>query len=1158
MHLYSAGSARLLATRLAEVLGAAPSDPLTPEWLAVPSDGMRRWLSLELARHLGASGPSASDGVAANIVRAYPGDLRNAVLALDRPKDQPDAWRIERMVWPVLEAISETDGAALPTGLTVLESQREGSSLYAKGRRIADLFDRYHLHRPNMVQHWARDRLVDGTGRTLDDHTVWQARLWRDVRDRIGEPSPPERLPGALRRLHAGEELLDLPPRLVLFGFTLLPAGGFLDVARAVATSREVHVFMLEPTHLDPELLLAANPRPEEGSVRPRSSDSTAPLALHPLLRSWGRLHRETALQLADVQAEGVPVLRLADAGTPSSSTLLGRLQQDIRANRAPEAALVPDPADDSVQFHSCFGASRQVEVLRDALLHLLARPGSDLTEDDIVVLCPALDRFAPLIEAAFGRSAPATTPGPGADGVSAVASGIGRHGAPALRYRLADRSIRTTNPVLSAASALLQLVAGRFDVDSVLEFLALGPVRERFGFDDDDLGVIGEWVEATSVRWGLDPAQRERLGLPGSVVTNTWAAAVDRLLIGSAVFDEDLRLAIGDVAPYGVEGGDVETIGSLAAVMACLADLAAEASTPRPVAEWVERIGQTCSALFAAERDQGWQIEALDRILGEVLESSVLVDQAPSVTLEFGDVWKLLDERLDDRVGRADFFRGGITVTSLTPLRWVPFRVVCLLGMDQSVFGAEGSAGDDLSALVPLLGDRDPRGEARETLLEAVLAAQDNLVVVREGHDVRTNQPVPRAVPTTELYESLLASVAVEARADVAHRLEIEHPRQPYDERCFEAGRLVAGTPWGFDAGELAGAVARRTQAIERQPFLDEPLNPVTSDVIELSTLHRFLRNPTAAFFSSRLEARLPRPEDDTPTALTVDVAGLNGWAVGSRLLEARQAGRSFEEWLRYERQLGTLPPSPLGDDQLGVLDQTVQTMLDAAYQAGMAPGPARPCPVDALLPDGTRVVGSVPVRLGGGADGETGPAALHYSRFKPTHRVAAWLDLMALVVTDPSRSWRSLAVSRPDRPGAAPTVNDLVPSPSADEGSIGASDGLAVAVDCYRRGMTEPLALFPTFSWYLYHRGSSARGRWKGYQFPEDGDHLAVKLAFDDRDFDGITDLAPRPTDPRGVKGRAWRFATYLHRTVDQSTTPRRAPSEPGRTGRADADVE
>ncbi len=1148
MHVYSADSARTLAVQLAEILSDAPADPFVPEWLAVPSDGMRRWLTLELARHLGASGPETSDGIAANIVRAYPGDLRSAVLAVGRPEDQADPWRIERMVWPVLEAIADASEATLPTGLTVLDGQREGASLYAKSRRIADLFDRYHLHRPEMVRQWARDRLVDGTGRPLDDHAAWQARLWQQVRGRIDEPSPPERLPATLGRLRAGDELIDLPPRLVLFGFTLLPAGGFLDIARAVGTTREVHVFMLEPTHLDPAELLVADPRPEDGSVRVRSNDATTHLARHPLLRSWGRLHRETALQLADLQIDGVPVQRLTgESEAPEAPrTLLGRLQGDLRGNRSPEATLPDDPDDDSVQFHACFGPTRQVEVLRDALLHLLAQPGSDLTEDDIVVLCPSLDRFAPLIQAAFGASAPATTTLPtDAAPDPEVTPHRRQHGAPALRYRLADRSIRTVNPVLSATSALLQLVAGRFDVDSVLEFLALGPVREQFGFDDDRLGVISEWVEATSVRWGLNPSQRERMGLPGSVVTNTWDAAMDRLLVGSAVLDEDLRLAIGEVAPFGVEGDDVETIGSLAAVLGCLADLASAAATAHPLAEWIDRVREAAGALFATPRDQAWQLEALERILGDVVESSRLGGVDSTVPLAFGDVWKLLDERLDDKVGRADFFRGGITVTSMTPLRWVPFKVVCLLGMDQSAFGAEGSAGDDLAALVPLVGDRDPRGEARETLLEAVLAAEEHLVVVREGHDVRTNQPVPRAVPTTELVEALLASVSPEAHAGVAHRLEIDHPRQPYDERCFEPGRLVTGTTWGFDRDELAGANARRSQATHRQPFLDEPLDPLTSDVIELSALHRFLRNPTASFFSARLEARLPRPEDDPPTALAVDLAGLSGWAVGSRLLEARQVGRTFEEWLAYERQLGTLPPAPLGDAQLDVLDHTVRTMLDAAHQAGMAPGPPRPTPVDALLADGTRVIGSVALRLGDDDEEASGPASLYYSRFKPTHRVAAWLDLMALMATDPTRRWRSLAVSRPEKAGGDPTVNDLVASPALDEGTMTAQGALAIAVDCYRRGMTEPLPLFPTFSWHLYH-GKSASSRWHGFPFPEDGDQLAVRLAFDNQDFDGITALPPRPTDPRGVMGRAMRFATYLHRTIDQSTISR--PSAAG----------
>ena len=1133
MHLHTAGSARLLATRLADVLADGTPDPMTPEWLAVPSLGMRRWLTLELARHLGASGGGRSDGVVANIVPAFPGDLRSAVLAVDRAGAAPggagaapDPWHIERMVWTLVDVLAGEVGRLELPGTP----PPDHSSIYLRARRIADLFDRYHLHRPQMVRSWREGRFVDGSGRPLPEHSVWQARLWSAVRARMAEPSPPERLPRVLERLHAGERLLDLPPRLMLFGFAVLPAGDFLDVVRAVAIQRDVHLFVLEPTHFDPGALLQCSPTPTGGRGRLRSNDSTARLVNHPLLRSWGRLHRESALLLADARSlafvhpgEAPPTL---PPTTLPPTTLLGRLQRDIVANAVPTATLRPDPSDRSVQFHACFGAVRQVEAARDVLLHLLSAPGSDLAEEDVVVLCPSLERFAPLIRAVFGPSPDPRTP----------TVGDGPHhgsGAPALRYRIADQSIRQDNPVLGAASALLALVSGRFGAASVLDFLALGPVRERLGFDDADLAVIAEWTAATNVRWGLDPAQRVAHGIPGSVGTNTWRAALDRLLMGSAVDDERLRLAVGSVAPFGVEGSDVGLVGRLADAVGHLADLEGETHRSRPIAEWVDHIRRTCEALFGASRDMGWQMEALERVLFSVVESATAEDTTSAAALGFSDVRRLLEERLEGGVGRSDFFRGGVTVTSMRPLRWVPFRVVVLLGMDQSAFGSDASAGDDLSAAAPQVGDRDARGEARQALLEAVLAAGSHLVVVRDGRDVRTNQVVPRAVAPAELFDAVLASVEASSRAAVSDCLEIEHPRQAFDERCFEQGGLVEGIVWGYDRHELAGALARRARSSSRPRFLAAPLPPTDVGVIDLADLHRFFTNPAAAFFSQRLRVRIPTVEDEIPSVLPMDIGGLDGWNVGTRLLEARVAGFTFDQWLAYERVLGTLPPGPLGDEAVRSLGVAVERVVDSARILGVRPGPPEPFPVDVRLPDGTRVTGTVPLRL---HPESPGPARLSYSKAKATHRVAAWLDLMALVATDPSVPWRSLALSRPDRPGGGAVATDLVASAGAGTGR--AIDALVVAVDCFRRGMAEPIPLFPNFS-YLVYRGKDRPWHWAGYRIPQDGDHPAVRLAFDGSDYRTIMELAARPDDPRGPKGRVWRFAAYLYRTIDTSCT-------------------
>ena len=153
-----------------------------------------------------------------------------------------------------------------------------------------------------------------------------------------------------------------------------------------------------------------------------------------------------------------------------------------------------------------------------------------------------------------------------------------------------------------------------------------------------------------------------------------------------------------------------------------------------------------------------------------------------------------------------------------------------------------------------------------------------------------------------------------------------------------------------------------------------------------------------------------------------------------------------------------------------------------------------------------------------------------------------------MALLVADPSTRWRSLAISRPIKSGDV-VVNDLVASDA--DGSISATTALEVAVDCYRRGMCEPIPLFPSFSHQVY-RGYARVGDWSGYQSAsKDGDHPATKLAFGGATFHEMMELPALPSDPRGPKGRVFRFATYLHRAIDKSTKANPSASAGKRSG-------
>ena len=1192
--LHAAERIEPLAERLADVLRVAPADPMASELVAVPSAGMRRWLQLDLARHLGSSGPGHSDGVAANIEMAFPGSLRLRVLEAGRDPADPDPWRVERLAWAVLDVAVLHAGDARLMAVTDLPT---GASRYGRCRRIADLFDRYHIHRPDMIRSWAAGNDLDGSARPIPEHHRWQPVLWRLVRGRVGSPSPPERLPGLLDRLRSGDLAVALPDRVILFGLSLLPGGqGFLELIDAIGATRDVQLFLL-----DASPAMAAGIRsgltPVPGA-RPRSEDRTAGLVAHPLLRSWGRLHRETTVLLTDAERRGLPSVgrvvdrRSAPASAPArasapasvpasgrvpgpvcSRSVLARLQADIRTDSAPAGDHLPEVGDRSVQFHACHGATRQVEVLRDALLHALAEDPT-LNEDDILVVCPALERFAPLIEAVFGASAEQPDGAPPAPPAasSPLVSGVDRSRAPGLRYRIADRSIRSANPVLGATAALLELVSGRFDAPAVLNFLAIGPLRERYRFTDGHLARISEWVAETNVSWGIDAGHRVPLGLPAELTSNTWRSAIDRLMLGAAITDDGRALTIGDVVPLGVEGDDAVVAGRFADLLWHLARVASEAGIPRPVGEWIELLREWTETLFATTRDTAWQRESLLSLLADVADSATAGDQMSSSPLEFVDVRRLLADRLVGAPGRPDFFRGGVTISSMTPLRNIPHRVMCVLGLDQAAFGAASVDGDDLAAANPIVGDRDPRAEVRQSLLEVVLAAGDRLVVLRDGHDVRTNQEIHRAVAVAELRDAVVGIVDPTEQEAFARRLEITHPRQPFDELCFRPGAIDPDRPWGFDGGALAGALARRRRSDVVEPFLSARLEPDRSTVIELEDLHRFLKHPVRRFLEGRLGIRLPSSEDAVSGLFPVNLAALDLWRVGDRLLSARLDGVNVSEWERVERQLGTLPPAVLGDAKVAELVEIVDRLMGVAGEHGFRSGPGESHRVDVALGDGTRIVGSVLGRL----DPATpGPARVQFTRAKPEHRVAAWLDLMALVAGDPTRPWRAVAVNRGAGQKKQPEIVDIVPTvplaPPVRSGDLdpgGSAEGrrdaairaLEVAVDCFRRGSSEPIPLFAKLS-RAVHLGTQKSSDWLDFAGFAEGNEAPNTFVYGGFELDDLMSIPAEDDDPAGSGGRVERFARHLHQTIDDSIRdhdpagePQRASSEtPGRSDAA-----
>ena len=362
---------------------------------------------------------------------------------------------------------------------------------YAVARRLAGLFASYARQRPRLLADW-----LDGDLGDLDSDLTWQPELWRALVSTIRADPPHLRHQKTVARLR--ESPADLPARMSLFGHTRLPVTD-IELLDALATHHDLHLWLPHPSD---QLWQALAGLPDMHGPVPRSKDTSRHAARHPLLQTLGRDLRELQRALPDSPVTDEYLgcsggLGAAD-GFQERNTLLGWLQSDICANALRPDDRTLDAGDRSVQVHACHGPARQIDVLREVLLGLLADDPT-LEPRDIVVMCPDIETYAPLILADFG--------------LGEIAGEA--HPAHRLRVRLADRAITQTNPLLGVAAELLTLAGTRATASQVLNLAQAAPVRARFGFTDDDLDTITDWVRQSNIRWGFDQ-QHRRAVRPG------------------------------------------------------------------------------------------------------------------------------------------------------------------------------------------------------------------------------------------------------------------------------------------------------------------------------------------------------------------------------------------------------------------------------------------------------------------------------------------------------------------------------------------------------------------------------------------------------------------------------------------------------------------
>jgi exodeoxyribonuclease V gamma subunit len=1063
LNLYHAPDLETLGELATRLLATPMREPFAPALVVVPSQGMGRWLTLELAR---------KQGIAMQLEVQLPAkfvwDLSR--LALGQLPEQ-SAFSPSSLSWRLYDWLCEPANLAEAPRLAHYLKGGDERRRLSLAVKIADVFDQYLLYRDDWLAAWERNELQD-----LGPDEGWQALLWREL-TRDGHPHRARLLEELLARLYDPAPIVGLPERVVVFGISSLPPH-HMRVLEGLARHTEVIIFALNPC------------REAWGEIRdirelarqPELSPDDWYLDVgHPLLASLGKQGRDffdSLFSLASGEGSQEIGLYSEDADLHDAS-LLQALQNDILRlrTRQPDERLVLREDDRSLELHIAHSPLREVEILHDQLLaRFAAEPG--LTPDQVVVLTPDIERYAPYIEAVFAP----------------------REGVPRIPFSLADRSLRAEIPLLEAFLNLLALPDSRFAAEEILAWLEQPAIVRRAGIEAEDLPLLRDWLREAGVRWGRDGTHREQLGLPADAAF-TWRQGLDRLLLGFAAPPQLAGLAaplLGASWPLdALEGGRAQLLGRLAGFVERLAALAQSLQRPRPLREWAESLQVLIDQLFD-EREAGDTLLLLSKACAALKEQA----DASGVErpIELALIRQQLTAALEQGSAASGFLTGAVTFCTMVPMRSLPFRLVCLLGLDDGALPRRTpAAGFDLIGQKPRRGDRARRLDDRYLLLETLLSARGGLYLSYVGRDPRSNAELPPSVLVSELLDVVdLTAVAPTCRSQLAGdpgnaetsrassllqeqkasaHITHHHPLQPFAPGNF-AGNRHAGfaAPWFRAAQRLSQAVEAPAPFASRLDEPDQDWSGGAPLCIEPSQLIHCFKHPARYLLEQRLGLRLAQSEETLAGDEPFSVEWTSQHGLRQLALQAIEQGWSERQERAVAAASGWLPVGELGQAHWGQIRGPIRAFAPTLFDERPDDTP-QPLLVDLELAG---------VRIHGWLDGVTSAGLFDYR----LRDLGAW-ELASFWL-------RHLLLNCAVTPGISRDSRLLSPKSEWRLGPLADARGLLLPwLEAYKSALCEPLPLFAKCS-----HGFARKWRSPGRKEPIDAARSEARLMWQGND--------------------------------------------------------
>ncbi|AJC48702.1 exodeoxyribonuclease V subunit gamma [Allofrancisella guangzhouensis] len=837
LYTYPSNKLEYLVKIFSRLLKFNKKEVFDPIYILVGSRGMQHWLSMELAKQNSICMNTKFDMINSFIV--------NTCYEITNDQSHKKAYSKEVLSWRIFKLLDNI-GADKLKNYYKDSSQRK----YQLSSQIANVFSKYMKYRPAWLEKWQNLQFISNSP---SDDEIWQAKLWQLLTNENSK-TPTQIQKQALKKLNSEA----LPKNIYIFGVSTISPNN-LEFLLEIAKHTRVHLLYLNPCSEYWYDLKKA----KIASWLNIEEDFT----IQPLLASFGQQGKDFFSQLLEQdQQEFTSFENFCEDVkiTPSkNNSLLTSIQRNILELNTEKYTI---NIDKSIIINSCHSPLREVQVLHDNLLELFEQD-SAIQPQDILVMCPNIEDYAPYIESVFTKTS--------SDSVNRLPCSI------------ADRTIIDSESLAASFIEILKLPDSNFEITKIIDYLSVPALQRKFDITFDQLETIKYWLTEACIHRGLNNQ------------TFSWNWGLKRLLLGFCLDDEPMIIEDSFLTLPNIQTNEIQELGKLYELIELLQLFSEELKQKRTACDWQDFLLKVLDTLFNIDDSDEYITNIIKQNIAKIVQQTNQADFTELI--ELAVIRSILTTALSEPIVNNHFLRGKVTFCSMTPMRSIPFKVVAMLGLNSTTYPRKDTKiSFDLTNYFPTQkGDRTKRDDDKYLFLETIISARSVLYLSFQGNSYKNNSEQEPSLIIKEFLNYLESYYSW-------NNLK-KYPLHPFSPKCYTRGYQSYDDKW-------LSLIKAEKKSFNSQKNANIEL-PSKFSIQEIINI---FDDPFKSYSQYTLGLTLEENEPGLSDTEPFEIDGLQIYRIKESLLCCYENCKDIDLTIKHLTLCGKLPQSPLTNELL------------------------------------------------------------------------------------------------------------------------------------------------------------------------------------------------------------------------------------------------